>query len=284
MADPNDHPEHLLGLRRDNGFLEVRFERHGRTRPVHLAHRVPCRMLFPRQEPDEPLLGVFITTSGGMASGDVLRVAVEAGRGATATVTSQAAEKIYPSLGAPSRLSLGLRVEEGAALEWLPQETILFDNARFERRVELDVAPGGSLLALDIVVFGRLARGERFSAGALHDVWRVRRGGRLTWADALSLSGDIAAQIAAPAGFGGATAAGLVLLVADDAAAWVDEARARLAGGSSRAGVTLVGGALVARALGAEPAHVRRDLTDLVSWLRAARSGHPARMPRFWSI
>ncbi|WP_437311302.1 urease accessory protein UreD [Sorangium sp. So ce388] len=284
MADPKDYPEHHLGLRRDDGFLEVRFERHGRTRPVHLAHRAPCRMLFPRQEPDEPLLGVFITTSGGMASGDVLRVAVEVGPGATATVTSQAAEKVYPSLGAPGRLSLGLRVEEGAALEWLPQETILFDKARFERRVELDVAPGGSLLGLDIVVFGRLARGERFSSGALHDVWRVRRGGRLTWADALSLSGDIGAQLAAPAGFGGATAAGLALLVADDAAAWVDEARARLARGSSRAGVTLVGGALVARALGAEPAQVRRDLTGLVSWLRAARSGHPARMPRFWSI
>ncbi|WP_437489816.1 urease accessory protein UreD [Sorangium sp. So ce1014] len=284
MTDPKDHPEHRLGLQRDNGFLEVRFERHDRTRPVHLAHRAPCRMLFPRQEPDEPLLGVFITTSGGMAGGDVLQVAVEARRGATATVTSQAAEKVYPSLGAPSRLSLDLRVGEGATLEWLPRETILFDNARLERRVELDVAPGGSLLALDLLVFGRLARGERFTAGALHDVWRVRRGGRLLWAEALSLSGDIAAQIAAPAGFGGATAAGLALLVADDAAAWVDEARARLSRGSSRAGATLVGGVLVARALGAEPAHVRRDLTDLVSWLRAARSGHPARMPRFWSI
>ncbi|WP_433928945.1 urease accessory protein UreD [Sorangium cellulosum] len=284
MADPTDYPEHRLGLQRDNGFLDVRFEHHDRTRPVHVAHRAPCRMLFPRQEPDEPLLGVFITTSGGTAGGDALRISVEACRGATATVTSQAAEKIYPSLGAPSRLSFGLRVEAGAALEWLPRETILFDNARLERRVDLDVAPGGSLLALDLTVFGRLARGERFTAGALHDVWRVRRGGRLAWADALSLSGDIAAQIASPAGFGGATAAGLALLVADDAAAWVDEARARLARGSSRAGATLVGGVLVARALGAEPAHVRRDLTDLVSWLRAARSGHPARMPRFWSI
>ncbi|KYF69626.1 urease accessory protein UreD [Sorangium cellulosum] len=284
MADPTDHPEHRLGLQRDNGFLDVRFEHHDRTRAVHLAHRAPCRMLFPRQEPDEPLLGVFITTSGGMAGGDVLRVSVEACRGATATVTSQAAEKIYPSLGAPSRLSFRLRVEAGAALEWLPRETILFNNAHLERRVDLDVDPGGSLLALDLTVFGRLARGERFTAGALHDVWRVRRGGRLVWADALALSGEFAAQIASPAGFGGATAAGLALLVADDAAAWVDEARARLARGASRAGATLVGGVLVARALGAEPAHVRRDLTDLVSWLRAARSGHPARMPRFWSI
>ncbi|WP_437561611.1 urease accessory protein UreD [Sorangium sp. So ce542] len=284
MADPEDYPEHRLGLQRDNGFLEVRFERHDRTRPVHVEHRVPCRMDFPRQPPGEPLLGVFVTTSGGVAGGDVLRVSVEACHGATATVTSQAAEKVYPSLGAPSRLSVELRVEGGAALEWLPQETILFDNARLERRVDLDVAPGGSLLALDLVVFGRLARGERFASGALHDVWRVRRGGRLTWADALSLSGDIAAQLASPAGFGGATAAGLMLLVADDAAAWVDEARARLSRGSCRAGVTLVGGALVARALGAEPGHVRRDLTDLVSWLRAARSDLPARMPRFWSI
>lgn len=284
MVDPTGYPEHRLGLQRDDGFLEVRFERHDRTRPVHLAHRAPCRMFFPQVEPGEPLLGVFLTTSGGTAGGDVLRVSVEAGRGATATVTSQAAEKIYPSLGAPSRLSFKLRVEEGAALEWLPKEMIVFDGARLERRVELDVAPGGSLLALDLVVFGRLARGERFVSGALHDVWRVRRGGRLTWADALCLSGDIAAQLASPAGFGGATAAGLVLLVADDAAAWVDEARARLARGSSRAGVTLVGGVLVARALGTEPAQVRRDLTDLVSWLRAARSGHAPRMPRFWSI
>ncbi|XYI02978.1 urease accessory protein UreD [Sorangium sp. So ce1128] len=284
MADPDDYPEHLLGLQRDNGFLEVRFERHDRTRPVHLAHHAPCRMLFPRQEPDEPLLGVFLTTSGGMIGGDVLRISVEARPGATATVTSQAAEKIYPSLGAPGRLAIDLRVGEGAALEWLPREMILFNNARLERRVELDVAPGGSLLALDLVVFGRLARGERFASGALHDVWRVRRGGRLTWTDALSLSGDIAAQIADPAGFGGATAAGVALLVADDAAAWVDEARARLSRAPCRAGVTLVGGVLVARALGAEPAHVQRALTDLVSWLRAARSGHPARMPRFWSI
>ncbi|WP_437681970.1 urease accessory protein UreD [Sorangium sp. So ce131] len=284
MVDPQDYPEHRLGLQRDDGFLEVRFERHDRTWPVHIEHRVPCRMDFPRQAPGEPLLGVFVTTSGGMAGGDVLRVSVEAGRGAAATVTSQAAEKIYPSLGAPCRLSLDLRVEEGAALEWLPQETILFNNARLERRVALDVAPGGSLLALDLVVFGRLARGERFASGALHDAWRVRRGGRLAWADALGLSGDIAAQVADPAGFGGATAAGLVLLVADDAAAWVDEARARLARGACRAGATLVGGVLVARALGAEPEHVRRDLTDLVAWLRAARSGRPARMPRFWSI
>ena len=277
-------PETLLGLQRDNGTCEIRLEQHSRTVPVHVVQRAPCRVLFPRPEPGAPLVGVLFTTSGGLAGGDVLRVSVEAGPGATAILTSQEAEKIYRSLGAPSRLSIHLRVEEGATLEWLPQETILFNNARLERRVELDVAPGGSLLALDLVIFGRLARGERFATGALLDVWRVRRGGRLTWADGLRLEGDIAAQLADPAGFGGATAAGLALLVADDAAAWIEPSRVKLAQGSCRAGVTLAGGALVARVLGEDPSLVRRELSGLVSFLRSARSGHPARMPQSWSI
>jgi urease accessory protein len=277
-------PETLLGLQRDSGTCELRFEQYSRTVPVHVLQRSPYRVLFPRPLPGEPLVGVLFTTSGGIAGGDDLRISVEMGPGTTALLTSQEAEKIYRSLGAPSRLSVRLRVEEGAALEWMPQETILFNNARLERRVEIDVAPGGSLMALDLVIFGRLARGERFATGALLDVWRVRRGGRLVWADGLRLEGDIAAQIANPAGFGGATAAGFLLLVADDAADWIEPARARLAQGSCRAGVTLAGGALIARLLSVDAALVHRELSDFACWLRAARSGYPARMPRSWSI
>ena len=277
-------PEALLGIQRDNGALFVRFEQHGKTVPVRLSQRPPLRLFFPRRAPREPVLGILFTTSGGVASGDVLRVSVEAGRDTTVALTSQEAEKIYRSLGPPSRLSVNLRVEEGATLEWLPQETILFERARLTRRVDIDVAPGGSLLAVDLTIFGRLARGERFSEGALLDVWRVRRGGRLAWAEGLRLEGDIAAQMDDPAGFDGATAAGFVLLVADDAEAWIAPARERLARAGCRAGVTLAGGVLLARLLGKNAARVRREIAKFGSWLRAARSGHPASMPRSWSM
>ncbi len=280
-----DSAETVTGLRRDEGALEVRFEQHGNTVPVHLAHHTPLRLFFPRLAPGEPVVGTMFSLSGGVIGGDVLRVQVEAGRGATATMTSQEAEKIHGSRGPTRRLSVKLSVEPGATLEWLPQETLLFQGARVERRVDIDVAPGGSLLAVDLTVFGILADRERFKQGSLLDAWRVRRGGKLAWAEGLRLEGDIAAQMANPAGFGGATASGLVLLVTDDAEAWLGPARERLAQTSSRAGVTLVaGGVLLARLLDTNAVRARRELVKFTSWLRGARFGHPARMPRSWSL
>ena len=78
-------------------------------------------------------------------------------------------------------------VEPGAALEWLPQETILFDGARLERRLRAELAEGAALLAAETLVFGRAARGERMRSGALLDAWRLHGPDGLLWADALAL-------------------------------------------------------------------------------------------------
>ena len=135
---------------------------------------------------------MFVNTAGGIAGGDRFAVDIAAGEGTRLTLTTAAAEKIYRSNGPD--LAARHRAEgrsTARTLHWLPQETILFDQARVERRFEIDLAEGASLLLAEIVVFGRAAMGERMLSGSFVDRWRLRRGGRLIFAETMRLDGDI---------------------------------------------------------------------------------------------
>lgn len=254
------------------------------TRIKHLYQHDPCRVLFPRPELDDPFVAALITTSGGLAGGDKIALAVGAEAGAIASVTSQAAEKVYRSSGEDARVEVRLSVADGAYLEWLPQETILFDGARFDRRIEIDVTDGGRLLAAETLVLGRTARGERFTHGLLHDAWRIRRDGRLAWVDTLRLEQDIPAVLAHPAGFDGAVAQTTVLALGPGAESLLEQARVLLEPAECRAGATCIGGMLLARFLGRDAQILRRDVARLVAGLRAAWVGLPARVPRLWHV
>ena len=227
---------------------------------------------------------MIANTSGGIAGGDGADLSISAGPDVTATVTTQAAEKIYRSAGPDSEVRTRVTVAAGAFVEWVPQETILFDGARLCRRIAFDIAPGGRLLAAEILIYGRVARGERFTRGRLLDQWRVRRGGRLAWADGLGLDGDIASRMAAPAGFGGARASATVLLIGDDAGDWLDLARGLEAGDGTRTAATVVNGILVIRALGPDPRGVREVVGNTIGALRAATAGLGRTVPRLWQF
>lgn len=273
-------------LARADGAAELGLvERDGVTRIGHLYQHDPCRVLFPRAAPAAPLEAVFVTVSGGIAGGDRLRFAVEAGARTRVSATTQAAEKIYRSTGAVSRIDIALGAGPGAALEWMPQETILFDGARLRRTTVVDLAADARLIAAEIVVFGRIARGERFARGLLHDAWRVRRDGRLVWADALRLDGDVAAVVDRPASFGSAAALATVIYAGPDAAAHLEAARAMLAAaeGGLRTGASCIGEVLVARMFGPRPQDVRRCHAAFWSAFRAAALGFPAALPRIWT-
>src|SRR5262249_30187463 len=143
----------------------------------------PCRVMFPRPEPDDAFAAVLITTSGGLAGGDRISLAIGAESAATAVVSTQAAEKVYRSTEEETKVELRLGALGGAYLEWVPQETILFDGARFVRHIAIDVDAASRLLAAETLVLGRTAHGERYAHGLLHDRWTVRRDGRLAWTD-----------------------------------------------------------------------------------------------------
>ena len=272
------------------GAAEIRFGcRGGITRLDHLYQRDPLRVLFPAPAAGDPLLAVLLTTSGGLVAGDKLDVAVGLAAGAAAHVTAAAAEKIYRSTGPTTVIRQSLSVASGAMLEFLPPETILFDGARLRRETTVELAPGAAFLGGDIFVFGRRARGERFTKGFLREVWEVQRDGRLVWGDALHLEDDIASIIDAPACFDGAAAFATMILAitGEDPSALVESAReiqSAHAAGGLRAGVTAVAGLLVARWLAADAAVLRRAYAGLARHLRQAAMGLPPSLPRLWHV
>ena len=274
---------------RVEGAAEIGFARRdGATRLAHLYQRDPLRVLFPDPVADDVPAAVLVTTSGGLVSGDRLRIEVGVGPGAAAHVTASAAEKIYRSTAATTEIAQTISVDAGGWLEYLPPETILFDGARLRRETTLTLSPGAGFLGGGILVFGRRARGEAFTRGFLHEGWEVHRDGNFVWGDALHLDQDIAAIMADPACFDGAAACATLILVPldGDPRGYIDAAREvqqRSACPELRGGVTAVNRLLVARWLG-DPSALRRAYADLACHLREAAMGLPPRLPRLWHV
>jgi urease accessory protein len=218
---------------------------------------------------------VLVNTAGGIAGGDRFAIDIAARPASRLTVTTAAAEKIYRSHGPEADLAIGLRVEEGADLAWLPQETILFDRARVRRRIDIDLAETASLLLCEMVVFGRAAMGERMEQGSFIDHWRVRRGGRLVFAENVRLDGQVAAKLARAAiAKGGAAFATVLVAPGDDTlAARVREKSATFGG---EVGVSAWNGFAMVRFCAQDAARLRADLIAVLGHLS------PRALPRLW--
>jgi urease accessory protein len=271
-------PATVLHQRADGAFRLVCGTAPRGTVLRHLHQSAPLRILFPQPEPGEPLLAALLNCAGGLAGGDRLDQCVELEAGATATLATAAAEKVYRSLGPATRIASRIVLGAGATLEWLPQETILFDGARLQRRCTVEMAAGASLLATEIVIFGRAARGEAWRHGLLQDGWTLNGPGGPFWLDRQTLTPE---AMAAPFGGQGAEALGMLLL----AGAGIEAARdlLRAQGEDPVVGaVTLPRpGLLLGRWLGRATA-VRRAVEQAIIGLRGLR-GLPPRLPRLWT-
>jgi urease accessory protein len=271
-----------------SGVAEIELmENGGATRLAHLYQHDPLRVLFPTQDPGDAVLAVLVTISGGLVAGDRISITVRAGPGAVAHVTTSAAEKVYRSTQATTEIAQSVSVGEGARVEYLPQETIVFEGARVRRHTVVDVALGGGFLGGGMIVFGRRASGERLTHGLLHEQIEVQRDGRLVWGDALHVAGDIGRLMAVPACFDNAAACATLILAppCGDPDRFVEPARGvqqRSAEPGLRGGATAVNGLAVARWLGNEPAALRNAFADLACHWRQAAFGLPPHLPRLW--
>ena len=149
------------------------------TRIAEVYQKFPIGLVFPRIGDDLVKEAVIINSSGGIAGGDRLEIEVVALNHASVAVTTQAAEKIYRALDRPALVATKLKACGTAKLAWLPQETIVFNQARIRRQTEIDLCSGAELIALEWLVLGRAARGEEVVSGHISDSWRIKRDGHL---------------------------------------------------------------------------------------------------------
>lgn len=260
-------PELPLSVRVD-ARLRLHLDHHaGATRIADRHEAGAFRFRFPRAHGRAPE-AILVNIAGGLAGGDRVTSEIVAGEGASLAVSSAAAERIYRSAGETTRIAASLTVAAGAGVVWLPQETILHDGARLDRRVVIDLAAGARLVFGEMLFFGRRASGEGFGRGYLRESWRVRRAGRLVLADETRLGGDFSTDILRAAALGGHVAMATLLFAEANAGEHLEALRALLPDGPDiECGASDLGGLVLIRFAASNAARLRRHVVDTAEFL-----------------
>jgi urease accessory protein len=282
---PFDHAVGDPAPQRTTADIEVVFRRRGEATVVERLYQDGAgKARLPREAARGIKDLTLINLAGGLTGGDVFRQRVVWEAGSQAGATTQAAEKIYRAAADDVRIRTELVVGPEAWAEWLPQETILFEGAALDRRLTVDVAGDGRLLAVEPLVFGRLAMGERLRHTHLRDRLDVRVDGRRVWFDVNRLTPPVEALLDRPALGDGARAMATLLYVAADAGERLADLRAIVDDAAVAAGVSRLGPVAVARLVAPDPAALRRALVGALGRARAEFGGWPACLPRAWHI
>lgn len=248
----------------------------GRTRLDGLYQEGAAKIRLPESF-DGAMEAVLINTAGGLTGGDRLQWELEAGAGTMLTATTQACEKIYRSDDGPAAIDAELRVGENARMDWLPQETILFDEASLTRRLDVDLAGTAAFLAIEAVLLGRKAMGEAVRCGTFRDRWRVRRAGQLIHAEDVRMTGDIEALVAQAAVLGGDVAFATLLYCGPRAEIFLPRVREAL--GEAAGGASAWNDKLVCRIVAPDGYGLRKIL---IPALRILRDGQE--LPKVWHL
>ena len=222
---------------------------------------------------------IVVHPPGGIAGGDELTLQARTGAGAAALLTTPGAAKWYRSSGARAKQSL--RFDVRGQLEWLPQETIVFDGALAETETEVDLEAGAGLIGWDIVCLGRTGSGERFTRGSYRSSIRIRREGKLLWLERGRIDGG-GKLLDSPAGLGGSPVFGTLFAAFSNIEKKILEELREQSPVSGRGAVTLLPGVLMARYLGDSSEAARRYFFALWRILRPALAGRQATEPRIW--
>jgi len=248
----------------------------GRTRLRDLSQAGSAKAMLPRVAGVVPEV-VFLNTSGGLTGGDRLEYGLTLGPGCRVCATSQTAERAYASTGPAAAVRIGATVAAGAWLDWLPQETILFEASHLQRDTEIDLAADAGCLLIEQVVLGRHAMGETLRDARLTDRRMVCRSGRPVWAEVFRLDAQVL-QAQSPALLGEARAFATIALIAPDAPDALNCLRAVLDEPGCVAAASGWDGKCIARITARDGWPLKRQIARAMAALRDG----PA--PRVWQM
>jgi len=253
------------------------------TRIADVYQKFPIGLVFPRIGDDLVKEAVIINSSGGIAGGDRLEIEVVALNNASVAITTQAAEKVYRALDRPARIGTRLKACGTAKLAWLPQETIVFNQARICRQTEIDLCAGAELIALEWLVFGRAARGEEVTSGHISDSWRIKRDGHLIWADGFRVSDEVFAQLHRKALLSNWKAIGTLIYFGPSLDKRLRILREIAALLDCHCAATIVGAIIIVRVAAAASSDLRRGLRSLLEQFSRELGPGPFGVPKMWS-
>ncbi|MEP3347956.1 MAG: urease accessory protein UreD [Litoreibacter sp.] len=234
------------------------------------------RCLFPRPK-SQALEAVLVNTAGGITGGDTFNISASVASGCELVMTTQASERAYRAQPTESgRMQTDLQVSDDAQLNWMPQETILFNGSSLDRSLNVDLAPDAKALILEPLAFGRLAMKEQLTDIRLHDRITIRRDGQPLFMDATRFAGDMAAHLDRPHIAGGARAMAIMIYTAPDAEGQLPQLRAML---PPQAGASVIGDDLLVLRILAQDSHeLRLSLIPILNHLTHNQ------LPRCWMI
>ena len=250
---------------RSVGELKLRFESGG---VAQLREAGALKVRIPRGSHE----AILINTGGGIAGGDAFTFDIGVSGNASLTVTSQAAERVYRTLGPAAAVKTAMRAGAGSKLFWLPQETIMYDGAALSREYSVHLEEGAAFLAVEAIVFGRREMGETVQTLELNDRWRIWLGGSLVHADALAIGPHMPVSTAS---LGTARAMATIIYAADDAERRLDAVRHAL---GPISGASAWNGKLIARLLAEDGFMLRKQIISAL----AALTG-PDALPKIWT-
>ena len=253
------------------------------TRIEEIFERSPIRILFPGTGHRSIKEAVLINTAGGVAGGDRLECSVTVLPGASLAVTSQAAEKVYRALREPASIVTRLKAGESAKLAWLPQETIVFNWARLHRTTEIELVAGAELLALEWLVLGRAASGEVVIGGQITDTWRVKKDGRLIWADSFRITDEVFPHLHRKALLSNCTAIGTLICFGHSLEKRLEFFRDIIPSLGCNCAATLVSGLIVVRFAANDSSVLKLALRSLLEQFGRELGSGPFQVPKMWS-